>query len=78
MRDLTKESVADYRGGDLSDKLSALIALAVGRRLRSGGITRCGYGDDKRGTPPSSSTVGLRSSRRSVEPCCRASPRDSS
>lgn len=50
-RDLTKESVADYHGGDLSDELSALVALAVGRRLRSGGTTRRGYGNDERGTP---------------------------
>ena len=30
--DLTKESVADYYGGDLDDELAALLALALGCR----------------------------------------------
>ena len=55
--DLSKESVADYYGGDLDDELAALLALALGRRMRSGGITRRGYGDDERGTPSESDHV---------------------
>jgi hypothetical protein len=34
--------VADYTGGDIGDEFAALLGLALGRRLRSGGMVRQG------------------------------------
>lgn len=43
--DWETEDVSDYYGGDLGDEFAALLALALGRRLRSGGLIRRGYAD---------------------------------
>jgi hypothetical protein len=49
--DLESEDVKDYYAGDLDDELAALLSLAMGCRVRSGGATRRGVGNDERGTP---------------------------
>jgi hypothetical protein len=46
------EDVSDYHGGDIDDEFAALLSLAVGRRLRSGGVTRHHFGGrDPAGEP---------------------------
>lgn len=46
------EDVSVYHGGDLDDEFAALLSLALGRRLRSGGSIRLYIsGDDPAGRP---------------------------
>ncbi len=49
--DLEEQDVGSYAGGDLGEQLASLLALALGRRLRSGGVTRQGYDEDLQGKP---------------------------
>jgi len=49
--DLEKQDVDSYAGGDLGEQAASLLALALGRRLRSGGVTRQGYDKDRQGKP---------------------------
>lgn len=49
---IEKEDIASYFGGDLADELASLTALALGCRMRSGGVIRRGYGPgDSPGSP---------------------------
>jgi hypothetical protein len=50
--DFEKSDRTDFHGGDQADEIAALVGLAVGRRLRSGGPTRRMYaGSDPAGSP---------------------------
>ena len=49
--DWSKRNTKDYIAGDLDDELAHLGSLALGRRLRSGGLTRRFDVGDDRGTP---------------------------
>src|SRR4051794_15238327 len=40
-----------YAGGELDEQLASLLALALSRRARSGGVMRRGYERDAKGTP---------------------------
>ena len=40
-----------YHGGDLADELAALLSLSLGRRMRSGGVTRQAFSADSTGQP---------------------------
>src|SRR6266851_4458653 len=49
-----KPDVASYHGGGVGDEIGALLSLALGIRLRCGGVTRCFGGwveDDPMGRP---------------------------
>lgn len=46
-----EEDVSLYFGGDLADELAALLSLALGRRMRSGGVTRQAFSANSFGTP---------------------------
>jgi len=44
--------VSDYHGGDIGDEFASLLALSLGCRMRSGGVTRLFYvGHDPAGSP---------------------------
>jgi hypothetical protein len=45
------EDVSGYHGGDIDDEFAALLSLALGRRLRSGGLTRHHFGGSEPGRP---------------------------
>jgi hypothetical protein len=49
--DWEEEPESMYFGGDLADELAALLSLALGRRLRSGGITRHAFDGSAVGKP---------------------------
>lgn len=49
--DWSEEDVAGYYGGNLADEFAALLSLALGRRLRSGGVIRKAFDHDPLGTP---------------------------
>lgn len=52
LQDYRVEYTGSYYGGDVADELAALVALALGRRLRSGGSVRQGFaGRDPLGEP---------------------------
>ena len=47
-----KTDVSDYHGGDIGDEFASLLALSLGCRMRSGGVTRRFYvGNDPAGSP---------------------------
>lgn len=48
---LNEQNVSDYAGGDVGDQIASLLALALGRRMRSGGVMRLGYESDPEGKP---------------------------
>jgi hypothetical protein len=45
------EDVASYHGGTIDDEFAALLSLSLGRRLRSGGLTRHHLGGPEPGRP---------------------------
>jgi hypothetical protein len=49
--DLEEQDVKAYAGGDLGDQMASLLALALARRLRSGGVMRNGYEGEPEGKP---------------------------
>lgn len=49
--DLEEQHVDDYAGGSIGDEVAALLALALGRRIRSGGAMRLGFDTDLVGMP---------------------------
>jgi hypothetical protein len=49
--DLEEQDVKAYAGGDLGDQMASLLALALARRLRSGGVMRIGYEGEPEGKP---------------------------
>ncbi len=49
--DLTDQDVNAYAGGDLGDQLASLLALALGRRVRSGGVMRHAFEHAPEGEP---------------------------
>jgi hypothetical protein len=51
-RDHEAESTGSYHGGDMSHEFAGLLSLALGRRLRSGGVVRQGFANhDPLGDP---------------------------
>lgn len=49
--DFEQQDVESYAGGDLGEQMASLLALALSRRLRSGGVMRQGYDEDLQGRP---------------------------
>lgn len=49
--DLSATDYSRYHGGGLDDELAALLSLALGIRLRSGGVTRVYWDGSTRGKP---------------------------
>jgi hypothetical protein len=49
--DLEEQDVQAYAGGDLGDQMASLLALALARRLHSGGTMRHGYEQEPEGKP---------------------------
>ena len=49
--DRERQDVEGFAGGDLGDQLSSLLALALARRVRSGGVTRRAFEDAPEGKP---------------------------
>lgn len=49
--DWSEEDVDGYYGGDIGDEFAALLSLALGRRMRSGGVVRKAFDNDELGAP---------------------------
>jgi hypothetical protein len=49
--DWSAEDVEGYYGGDVADELAALLSLALGCRMRSGGVMRQAFDNDPLGAP---------------------------
>ncbi len=49
--DFDKPGTKDYLGGDIGDEMASLASLALGRRMKSGGLTRRFEEGDDRGVP---------------------------
>ena len=49
--DFDKPTTKDYLAGDLGDEMASLAALALARRLKSGGLSRRFDPGDERGVP---------------------------
>ncbi|SNT55693.1 hypothetical protein SAMN05443665_104418 [Actinomadura meyerae] len=50
-RGYEEQEITVYAGGDLGEQIASLLALALARRVRSGGVTRIAFEDDPHGQP---------------------------